>query len=343
MKMDKNKLNKAKLAGMLLSLTAVSVALILAVSVGLNRTFGWFALNTTVHANNMNAGAKYNGFELYASGSETTPLGSNNAVVQFLEEETNGGYEYRDQTDLEHDKMMCNLIIDPNAGTVEYGKICPGAFGKVSFDIVVPDTEDRTFDIYLGFITAKQTAQGLEATTSNAALQAILRGHILLFNERHVDNGVYSYSDRIEDMTLTFNTTAHTAGSEPRLINGKYHYNVTLYWAWPITYAHFAYDDSDPRQNAKSIYFDSDERRAALESILEQDENDVYINMGKYFSGLNLTDDTAENYIDLSRADVDVFDYYYVELSDGYNNADQYIGEYARHLVLTVDVFLEEQ
>ena len=341
MKMDKNKQNKAKLAGMLLSLTAVSVALILAVSVGLNRSFGWFVLGTTVNAKNMGVKSLYEGFELYASGDETTPLGANDAMVQFLEDESNGGYEYRRNTNLSHDKMMCNLIIDPDSGTVEPGRICPGAFGRISFDIVVSDTEDRTFDINLGFITASQSAQGLESTTSDAVLQSILRGHILLFNERTGNNGVYSYSDQIKDMTLTFNTTAHTSETEPRQINGEYHYKVTVYWVWPITYAHFAYDDSDPRQIAKSIYSSSTERAEVLQSILEQDANDVFINVGKYFKDLNFTDSSADDYINLSRTDV--FDYYYVELSDGYNNADQYIGEYARHLVLTVDVFLQEQ
>ncbi len=343
MKMDKNKQNKAKLAGMLLSLTAVSVALILAVSVGLNRTFGWFATYEKVNAKNMSISADYNGFELYASGDETTPLGAGDAVVQFLSQGSNGGYALRDQTGSGYYKMMCNFAIDDEASTVEPGRICPGAFGTISFDIVVPDTEDRTFDIYLGFITAKQTAQGLEATTSDTDLQTILRGHILLFNERTGNNGIYSYSDQINDTHIVFNTADHTSATEPRQINGKYHYKFSVYWVWPITYAHFAYDDSDPRQVAKSIYSSSTERAEVLQSILEQDANYVFINAGKYFKNLNLTDDRAENYVDLSRTDVDVFDYYYVELSDGYNNADQYIGEYARHLVLTVDVFLEEQ
>lgn len=367
MKIDSIKLNKAKLAGTLLSLTAVAVALILAISVGLNHTFGWFSNNKEVDADNMSVKAANAGFELAVSGNETLPSYLNNqAIVDYLSEEENGNYENYSST-IYNPSIFCNMVIDPEI-MIENNLIAPGSHGYISFDIVVSDGEDHIFDINFGYLPVRVTDGDELETTNDVTVQKLLSGHIFLFTDRTGTAGSYSYSGYInKTMSIQYDT------SDPNAIHSTQsdgeHYKIKIYWIWPMTYAHFAFPDGAVGQEAKSVFSSSSERIDLLYNFIKPNNGE---NADMYFYWPQITSSSSENgqsgneqsgneqsgneqsgseqsgseqsetHAAIDYNITNYHEYYYVELSDGYNNGDQHIGDNLRYLVLTVNVNYHE-
>ena len=324
MKLDNKKLNKMKLVGSFFSLAAVAVIIIFALGVGLNRTLGWFADNQNVTASGMNAGV--NGlsyFELAVSGSETTPYGDNAAIVTYLAEDTNGGYEKVVKTSDAHTALLCNMAIDSSHSGLSANEIGPGSYGHVSFDIVINDTDDHSFVLDFSYQPAEKDVDGNPTPISAANLATVrdlLTGHVLIFTG--IDANGY-YSGHLDSMSLTYNTADH-ASDHTTLADGE-HYKVTLYWVWPMTYATIAYAPPDSRlQSLDPIFATTGDGPAARSSMI------TYMQTNPDYFFYNLDDS-----VDLT--DNNFYNTYYVKLSEGYNEGDQFIGDNVYYFILGVD------
>ena len=339
MKIDKKIKDKARLTGTFFSLAAVAVALVLAIGVGFNKSYGWFAANEQVYGSGMGAKVLDNSaFELALSTEtsvdnsaetiwETTPYADDAPIVTYLADESNGFFEKIYTTEKSHPALLCNLAVDSQHDDLGENEIAPGSYGHISFDIVVKDGNDYVFDLNLGYLPSAKTASSEPTPVDSAKLSTVnelLSGHILLFTGKDA-NGYYS--GHVNGMTVQYDTTLHSADHYVGT-DGYDHYNVLLYWIWPMTYAQIAYQDGDYRlQSIQPIFASTSAGATDRSNIITY----IKTNPNLFFYDL-------DNSVNLNAANF--HDDYYVKLSEGYNNGDQFIGDNVHYFVMTVEAGL---
>lgn len=343
MKIDSKKLNKAKLARALLSLTAVAVALILAISVGLNRTFGWFASNKNVSGVDMSVSVSPNPYEL--SVSSTLRADAVKYYDMFLDK---FGFDI-DNTDGLMTTPANTAIKWVMSNEAEDKLLMPGAYGTLTFSVIPAIAGDLTlhFDLILDpyfarffYLNGKLNPVSFDAKTLKSlkdikadALNEVpantlkaaecqsamdyLSGHILFFESR--DSNLL-YSNRIDTesgFTRTF-TVAESDIGQPQ--------EVTIYWIWPNTFTQIELDVSfsDPAMFSESQAADNSNQtpREELLAYIEQ-------NSDKFFDFAEPTYDLTSL---LTLNDPDDI----ITLSNGYNNADQIIGDNIRLVLVSL-------
>ena len=296
-------------------------------------SFGWFANNVSVTGNGLRIKPKADDYELAVLGDQALPFAADSNIVLYLQQSAVGGYQKRASTNNSNPAILCHMSNEhPHVENSE--EIAPGAFGTVSFDIVVPTGSDYTgFDISLDYLPITSGAGGLTAV--NPAVESevleLLSGHILLFGSRTaLQNGGHYYSDPIGDslsVTLADYTPVTQADGD--------HYTVTFYWIWPGTFGQMAFPDGDSRVHSHTLFNDSTERAALLARMAAHPEQFFRsrdpLNPDRYVNGTEL---------DLANppSGYTFEDYYYVELSEGYNLGDQFVGDHVRYLVIVATV-----
>ena len=293
------------LIGSGISLFLVLTALTLAVGFFFNRTLGWFSMNTNLDVNGMAVKTSGTVFELAVVGEQDDLLDPEDdiesAVIAHMEEH---GSMNVTQTGTDANGLLCRL--DKEAPITEDEGISPGAFGTISFDII-PKADNLSSIVFtVGF-------HGIDATNNEVPANSdpirLASGHILIFESRSAipDSSEYYYSDMVDGTyTYTFpnNYTANT------------HYTVTLYWIWPMNFGQMVLTEGDVRINLHPIFADSDSTsRDAFEDFLIDNNSRVFYNITTSFTGLGGS-----------------FDLDYHDLGNGYNNADQEIGENIRYI-----------
>lgn len=154
----------------------------------------------------------------------------------------------------------------------------------------------------------------------------LLSGHILLFKNRQSISGStkpYYYSNMIED-SIKFSTTETGSDYIPYqtvTANGETHYRITIYWVWPMNFAQMVFEEHNEKLRTNSLFGSNTE--------IENMVNYISENSNKFFvwpvpTEIECTGDYKNNY--------------FVELSNGYNNADQTIGDNAKFLAVEVIV-----
>lgn len=191
-----------------------------------------------------------------------------------------------------------SCILSTNDGE----KIRPGSRGTLEFYIVPAASVEELTIQFLPTLSGIKRNVGdndvvsYAAVTDESTLQ-FLKGHILFF-QTHTTGGKYSgWID--PDVGFTYSLAAHS-GEKQSDENGNY-YPVTLYWVWPQTYVHLTNG---------SAFADNDQ--AALIARLNS-------NPEEFLSGV----DSAEGRTSL-------------QLNDGYNRADQVIGDHISYLMAEV-------
>ncbi len=327
---DNNAKTKREFFGRLLLLTVTALVLALSVALYAVSTFGWFAKTFSVEGSDMNVKAKDDFFDLAVTGDQVSPYASDAAIVRYLALSENGGFLKLPSTDNSHQAIICHMT-NENPHVPDSDEMAPGAYGKISFDIVPKGSGRTSFNISIDMLPLASvggTPAPLDAAIADE-LTDLLSGHILLYLDRSAaSNGGYYYSERITDGTFVFDTTEHTAVTMP---DGD-HYTVDVYWIWPATFGQVALDGSNPKLHNHAVYgdytnaggdpVDGDAERA---EILESMANEH----GKFFKSLNPG-------VNFSRTAYE--DYFFVELTDSYNLADQFIGERVQFLVAAVNV-----
>ncbi len=182
----------------------------------------------------------------------------------------------------------------------------PGSYGTLTFYLRPLDGDvNVTFSLRLnGFANVYDEHDDLSIVpVENEAALDYLKGHILFFTGRtpgavHED---HRYSGLIDNGTFSYDTSEHDA-----VASGTFEgcYEITLYWEWPLTY-------TEIRDNTSTV-------SPAVTKMFPA-ELETYFNAHKaYFlaKNLNSEDETARN--------------------DGYNDADQIIGDYVNYVVVSI-------
>ncbi len=310
------KKERRALAVRALSLTFAAILLLAAVLLFVkyrHSALGWFAQNRTVTASEANASVTEGFFELAVSPAQITTYDSSSAILAYLE--TEKGVVKQSETSSARVAAVCRFV-NENPHDPSSDELAPGSFGRISFDIVIK--EDKGIDdfaITLDYLALKNGSSGPEAPDSatQAELHDLLAGHVLMFQTRSaLTNGGYYYSDIIgEGFTYTLSEHTGTTGSD------GVHYTVELYWIWPVTFAQLALKEGNPKLHSHAIFDNETDRGAVLEYIKADQSS--------FFKNLSAS-------VNFNRAEFE--DYYFVELSDGYNTADQFIGDNTHYLVL---------
>ena len=229
----------------------------------------------------------------------------------------------------------------------DYKGFRPGSYGRLTFYILpnsdtdasytfelkmtgyyaefVPDANDEqilTKEIKVNtFQTLSEKANG-DATSDYALAANYLKGHILFFqnhkaltSEGETDINLY-YSGRIAD-AFTYNTADHQA--EKTTWNGKLAYEVNIFWIWPNTFGQIVLDSNDesgtitPRNDLINYIANNPGYFFSTSDLIEQDATSLTEKMSK--ESLSTTNSL-------------------IALSNGYNEADQVIGENVQFILV---------
>ena len=348
---------KRSLLFKLIYLVALGLVISAAVTVYLHFAYGWFAKNDSVTATGAQVTANgESDYELAARDLGTiggvdrdqrTPYDADSRIALYLAQEEHGGYEKLAPdyiTDNDHTAILCHLI-NENPHEEDSEDLAPGAFGVISFDIVLKGDYSSDFDIDLSFYPLGEErveengaivrvpspivdpdASAAEQAEQQALLNELeeyLSGHVLFYKTRSAkQNGGYYYSDRLTDDSFTFELPA-----SPDYVDastGYRYYTVEIYWIWPSTFGQLALPNGDARVHVHSVYNDETSRGEILTYISSHP--------GKFFRELagngNFQNAGGESWESLN----------FIALSEGYNRADQLIGDNTQYLVVCVDV-----
>lgn len=299
-------------------------------------SFGWRSLNVTVNESNMRYRGMGQPFELSVSHQLRS-----DAVRYYDPILDTFGYSTDNVAGLETSKNSAaiKMVMEDETGT---GILAPGTYGTLTFTITPKVDADLTVHFSLSMdtyyavfeysrgkmvpseydsatlVSLNSLIAESDIATASMYTEAIryLDGHILFY--KHRDNELH-YSDRIDPET----------GFDVE-ISGGLAREISVYWIWPNTIFQILFEDStpDPAMFSESQAADSSglSPRNELKSHISQ-YPDYYFS-STYFAGK--TEQQILDMLELNDPD-DI-----IPLSNGYNNADQIIGERIRLVLVSL-------
>lgn len=280
------------------------------------KSYGWFSSSMSASGNNAQVVLSNQSFEL--SINESAGL-SNDLSSHFSD------YVTDLSTSSQHPNFFCIIETEDDAETIE-----PGSYGVIKFNIVCNEESNQNFVLDLSFHGIRETYNeevrslvDLDPTnTEDAKTLELLKGHIMLFSTRTSISGgqagPYYYSNHIEEI-YNFSTN----GITPTYQNGKYYYPVELYWVWPLSFSQMVYPETDARLNTNTLISDTELRGDLIDYIGENPNKYFYWSSNQSISYTDGYEQSQNNYR---------------ILTEGYNNADQRIGDNIRFLVVEIIV-----
>lgn len=337
-------LNAAKT--MFLTFVKTGVIMVTGITVIIVFTLSWFVSNTSVTGSHTsisaNDGKRYllatkasEQQGIYDDSSSYNILlnalkyfnrvSSKTEVVQGLPEFSSGAssstYENYIIGDAENISLRVNTTSNVNNvdnGDNQYNHIGPGAKGKITFYIIPLVDGDNTAHFTISLTPYEIDNKGTAKASSNEALIKLLYGHILLFNA--IDNDGY-YSDQIipevsdEKVTFAFSKTHSWTKDNP--------VEITLYWVWPYRFENIVY----PGQK-DSIFKE--------ERIDANDPYNMYCKWMNEHQNMIVYKNENQSEISFSQPSSSMTNADFVKWSQGYNKADQLIGDKVAYFVWTI-------
>lgn len=320
--------------------------------------FAWFSTNKEVGSSNMQMSSTDLGFELAVPARTETDEIYYNPQINSL------GYSTTDSITTENGSIRWILRDESPKSSEEYNGFHPGSYGSATFYILpktavetvytfqfnltgyyaefVPDSEDsekltkeikeNTFKTLEEMAAADSVEAGEKSVYEYAS--DYLKGHIIFFQNRQVltaeelsgetDNNLY-YSGRIID-SFSYDTSVHTSTT----FDGHLAYEVTLYWIWPNTFSQILFDSSDEKLNDVALFSQKQGITPAPRTELKTyiSENPSY-----YFSSTELTSKSSDELMTLMGDNSINTTNALITLSNGYNGADQIIGENVKFIL----------
>jgi len=342
-----------------LSSVKIIVIVLLIISVIVFGSLSWFTMSKEVEGSKLSMKSDLDSFEL-AVPERTDAETYYNAKINGL------GYLTGNDNLSTTDGSIRWVMKDEstNISSEDYKGFRPGSYGRLTFYILpnsdadtsytfelkmtgyyaefVPDSNDEqvlTKEIKANtFQTLSEKANG-DATSDYALAANYLKGHILFFqnhkaltSEGETDTNLY-YSGRIAD-TFTYNTADHQA--EKTTWNGHLAYEVNIFWIWPNTFGQIVLDSNDD-----NLYGDAMFSSNQSGTITPRNDLINYIanNPGYFFSTSDLIEQDATSLTEkMSKESLSTTNSL-IALSNGYNDADQVIGENVQFILveLTAD------
>ena len=204
-------------------------------------------------------------------------------------------------------EMKNDLVMTRDGVSTKH--LMPGAYGKVDFYILPksrreePEAEYNFTLLLKGYkyepVDPEDDLTPVISEHNDAALEGILKGHLLFF--RGHDDVTGKYSTLIEE---EFTYTANNVDWDPNINStGIGGYHVQFYWLWPITYDEIVNDDGVNDKYPTDLY--------GAEGYVSTHP--------EYFFKCNASTAASKTQ---------------EELSDMYNDCDQDIGDNYKFLVL---------
>ncbi|WP_303834472.1 hypothetical protein [Ruminococcus flavefaciens] len=190
---------------------------------------------------------------------------------------------------------------------------------------------------YLELTEAGNTADANIAQKEETACtkaETFLNGHILIFEA--YEDGCYS---KLRPINQTFSKEFTFTQAQ---IDSNAKIPVTIYWIWPNTFGQFLLDEGNTRLHDKAMF---DSEQAAISGVTPRQEliNYICAHPNYYFESTNASitsGSTLPAYIEGAMGDSPDN---LLSLSNGYNNADQIIGENIQILLAEMTVGLTEE
>lgn len=351
---------RSKLVGRFVTLAVALLALIFATLALFPETLGWFAGGTPATATGMETRVEFESFDIAVSGAQAPVDYSDepgihpDKITSYVEEESNGGYEVVGVTSGEHPSILFEMQTEHAAGDVENYALSPGSFGKISFDILPkangePLKVDIRFDYWgLSADRASDYAPQEIDASDYADVHELMCGHFLLFKSRTQITGTiyYNYSGCITTtrdgsapagvyhFDSTDSTTYKTFTPAASSADHRDHYTIEIYWVWPSTFAQLTAPASVSSHVHKLFNSENSASNAERQDLCDyiKGNPDLIFVPGD-------TNLTSVNFASL--ADGYEYDYYLFNLfTSAYNNADQYIGDNVKYVVLKADAVM---
>jgi len=231
--------------------------------------------------------------------------------------------------------------------------IRPGSYGSFVFYIYPKDKRDMTIEFSLNatgyyaefdasnekqikddsFISLTEKAKtpedgATELTSKYTKAANFLKGHILFFlnhdvlaeDELNETTDVLKYYDERLDSVFTYDTAEHQ--NDKVLVDGKSCYKVEIFWIWPNTFGQILFDKGNKNLYDTAMF-------SSLQSNNPRSEMLNYISShGSYFFMSNvLSSKTKEQIASMMTSEALSNTDALITLSNGYNSADQIIGE----------------
>ncbi len=310
----------------------VIVVVLLVAALTLNVAFGWLTQSLSNDAYNEKMRIDDDFFELAVTAPDMPDAESESDVIDFLD--ANGGYVRAGMTSMNTPSIIGRMN-DEAMKSSEDVKISPGSFGSIVFYLVLPEGEyeDNVFDFDIS-ISGGSTESPITPTTDS--VNELLNGHILLFTGRtvsaHIDatHDAYHYSGLISDGSFTYDTGDHQGSKTTE--GGKDYYMIEIYWVWPATFTQMVFSESNPLARGRTVFESENDYVGSSATLSDHGRLIEFIsgNPSRYFryNGNETPPDFAAlmvNYRDN-----------YVKLSDGYNSADQSIGDNVRWIITEI-------
>ena len=281
--------------------------------ISLNLSLGWFSSNSQVEATGMSVATAGDQFDLlvdrtteYDTLIEGIPKYDNVSDFKY-DLSTYEGYSFTANSTSAASSVAYELVneVSYSESGTDYHFLMPGSCGTMTFYLRPKSATSVIANIDLSVLCYEKVVDGLGYAfdkVDNDDVLNFLKGHILFFEGRTgVGTDNYKYSDLITDNTIIYDTREHIRCAEA----GKTDcYEITVYWEWPPLYS----------EMISEISATAGQKRypPELASYIEQNRN--------YFFATNQNSN-----------DID-------ELDDGYNDADQTLGEHANIIAVSVNV-----
>lgn len=271
-------------------------------------SFAWFSENRQTDADGMRIVAATDRYELLVDRRTTY-----DSVVDYPDVSASGGLK-EFLTVSEWDLTQTSTSLAPAIAfelenEFQYDglySMMPGAYGKLDFYVRPTEgNEDLELDLQLIIGGAFRDYDEEDATVirdvENATVLDLLKGHLLFFEGREgADYEHFRYTGLVRDGRFTFRAADREKCTEPGRTDC---YKVTLYWEWPITYFYIAEGTNGAGETTKKF----------------PPELTAYINAHRnYFFVINQESSDPQ------------------ELSDGYDDGDQTIGDRVHYILISV-------
>lgn len=320
-------------------------------------SIAWFAANDSVAADTMAVKVADSPFELAVparTGAETYY----NTLINDL-----GYLTGDDQLSTKSGSIRWVMKDEsPGASSNDYKGIRPGSYGTLTFYIVPKSAPAASYNInlnlkgyYAEFVLddngeptkeiVENTFQELtekaagDSSSAYALAADYMKGHIMFFQNHKAltqeeldgatDPSLY-YSSRITD-SFTFVTADHTSTTW----NGQTAYEVTIYWIWPNTFGQILLDNENENLYGEAMFSSKQSGQTSPRAdLIDYISN----NPNYYFSTADLISKSSSELTAMMGAASLSTTNALLTLSNGYNGADQVIGENVQFILVELSV-----
>ena len=266
-------------------------------------------------------------FELAAANSETD-------YNYYLEAESTNTDEQQTSTMVDTIKWF----MDDVTATEDNHGLHPGSHGSFTFKLYPKKQDDIIIQFSIktsayqyqrdnsgNILLDDQDVEMIEVIDADEDAAKFVGGHILFFEKYNEVTG--NYAERINGY-FQYDIAEHSVEAQFDS-SGEIYYPITVYWIWPNTFGQIVFDRGDADLRDAAMFDQSQTAYTPVGSdtpITPRNELIQYIleDSGDYFFS-NL--ETGAASLDTMLSSAENIKTYIIPLSNGYNNADQVIGE----------------